>query len=157
MISKVISGGQTGVDQAALRAARACGIATGGWATKCFTTEAGFAPWLADFGLVETTSLSYPLRTELNVRDSAGTLWVGDPGSPGGRLTSRLCLGAEKPLTILNINVIDVAAARVLMDWVYDGCVVNVAGNRESRSPGIGAKAEEFLVELFRMLKGEPS
>jgi len=42
----VVSGGQTGVDQAALRAARASGIATGGWAPKGWATEAGPAPWL---------------------------------------------------------------------------------------------------------------
>ena len=51
MIGKIISGGQTGVDQAALRAAKACGIPTGGWAPKGWRTEDGPAPWLADLGL----------------------------------------------------------------------------------------------------------
>jgi hypothetical protein len=53
MIERVISGGQTGADQGGLRAAQACGIPTGGWAPRGWLTEAGPAPWLADWGLVE--------------------------------------------------------------------------------------------------------
>jgi len=49
VIERVINGGQTGVDQAGLRAARA-GIPTGGWPPQGWLTEAGAAPWLADFG-----------------------------------------------------------------------------------------------------------
>lgn len=74
MIGKIISGGQTGVDQAALRAAKACGIPTGGWAPKGFRTEAGPAPWLADFGLREHASADYPVRTRANCRDAGLTL-----------------------------------------------------------------------------------
>jgi Circularly permutated YpsA SLOG family len=51
MIELVISGGQTGADQAGLRAARASGIRCGGMAPKGWLTEAGPAPWLADYGL----------------------------------------------------------------------------------------------------------
>lgn len=52
-IDNVISGGQTGVDQAALRAARASGIVTGGFAPKGWATEDGPAPWLgSEYGLV---------------------------------------------------------------------------------------------------------
>lgn len=53
MLERVISGGQTGADQAALRAARACGIPTGGWAARGWLTEDGPAPWLAEWGLAE--------------------------------------------------------------------------------------------------------
>ena len=53
MIDKVVTGGQAGADQGALRAARAAGIATGGYALAGWVTEAGPAPWLAFFGLVE--------------------------------------------------------------------------------------------------------
>lgn len=53
MIERVISGGQTGADQAALRAARACGIPTGGWAPRGWLTEDGPSLWLAEWGLVE--------------------------------------------------------------------------------------------------------
>jgi hypothetical protein len=53
MIELVITGGHTGADQAGLRAARACGIPTGGWVPRGWLTEAGPAPWLADWGLIE--------------------------------------------------------------------------------------------------------
>jgi hypothetical protein len=49
----VISGGQTGADQGGLRAARACGIPTWGWAPRDWLTEAGPAPWLEEWGLAE--------------------------------------------------------------------------------------------------------
>ena len=52
-LRKVVSGGQTGADQAGLRAARAAGIETGGWAPKGWETEEGPAPWLSDYGLKE--------------------------------------------------------------------------------------------------------
>src|SRR5262249_61482425 len=76
MIGTVISGGQTGVDQAALRAAKVCGIPTGGWAPKGWRTEDGPAPWLADLGLQEHASADYPDRTRANVGDAGLTLIV---------------------------------------------------------------------------------
>jgi len=74
MIGKIISGGQTGVDQAALRAAKACGIPTGGWAPKWWKTEDGPASWLADFALREHASADYAVRTRANVADAGLTL-----------------------------------------------------------------------------------
>jgi hypothetical protein len=79
MIERVISGGQTGVDQAALRAARACGIATGGWAPLGWLTEGPLdeeghpfpktvaSPWLAEWGLVECDEPGFRARTVANV------------------------------------------------------------------------------------------
>jgi predicted Rossmann-fold nucleotide-binding protein len=69
MLRKVISGGQTGVDQAGLRAARAVGLATGGSAPRGWETEDGPAPWLA-----ECEREGYLARTEANVRASDGTM-----------------------------------------------------------------------------------
>ena len=74
---KIVSGGQTGADQAGLLAARAAGIETGGWAPEGWDTEDGPAPWLEDFGLTECTVAGYPARTEANARDSDGTAWFG--------------------------------------------------------------------------------
>src|SRR4051794_27751768 len=103
MLERVVSGGQTGADQAGLRAARACGIPTGGWAPLGWQTEDGPAPWLADFGLVELPDGGYPERTRANVRDSTATIWFGDPGSPGGRTTLRACHKLGMPvLEVLN-------------------------------------------------------
>jgi Circularly permutated YpsA SLOG family len=70
---KIVSGGQTGADQAGLRAARAAGIETGGWAPKGWDTEDGPAPWLEDFGLIECPVTGYPARTEANGLKPFGT------------------------------------------------------------------------------------
>ena len=71
---KIISGGQTGADQAALFAARKCGLATGGWAPKDYLTLSGPAPWLAEYGLVEMSSSNYVARSITNVQNSDATL-----------------------------------------------------------------------------------
>lgn len=151
----VISGGQTGVDQAALRAARACGLATGGYAPRGWYTEDGLAPWLADYGLVECVRFGYPARTERNVATADAVLWVGDMTSPGGRLTLRL----SRSRGLLESCYSSPAAVMPLMvaEWlrlaVPDGGRLLVAGNRESTSPGIGAAAERVLIEVFTLAK----
>ena len=74
MMERVISGGQTGADQAGLAAAKACGIPTGGWMPKGFLTTAGPAPELAaEFGLKEHSG-EYAERTGANVRDADATI-----------------------------------------------------------------------------------
>src|SRR5580704_4564944 len=85
---RVISGGQTGVDQAALRAAQACGLAIGGWCPPGRICESGRIP--ERFTLQETPEERSPLaldiprslRTEWNVRDSDSTLIVRDCTAP---------------------------------------------------------------------------
>jgi hypothetical protein len=148
-ITRVVSGGQSGVDQAGLRAARACDIPTGGWAPLGWLTEDGPAPWLAEFGLVECQAPGYPARTEANARDSDATLWLGSTDSRGYAATAGACRKHGKPLFH--------AAGRTptdALDWLKlvagDEATVNVAGSRESRAPGIGARAERWLAALFR-------
>jgi hypothetical protein len=161
VLEMVISGGQTGADQAALRAARAAGIPTGGWAAKGWATEDGPAPWLAGWGLKEAARPGYPARTGLNVRQSDATL-LFDGGGPGSALTFRECLCHAKPLRALRVGSHggiallppaadtpgDVAA------WVRGtgARTVNIAGARESKCPGIGALVESFLREVFALL-----
>lgn len=154
IIKQLISGGQTGADQAALRAAKAAGIPTGGCAAKGWMTEDGPAPWLADYGLVECLGEpGYPLRTRMNVELASACLWFGNPHSPGGKLTTRLCIehNIDTFTVISQSTPVDVAC------WIADGIaaqppiVLMVAGNRESKSPGIGAKVEAFLQEVFEV------
>ncbi len=125
------------------------GIPTGGTAPKGWATEQDPAPWLAVFGLVECTEPGYPPRTIANVRDSDGTLWIGDPSSPGGRLTIGTAEALGKPLLIVRAGETTPADVR---GWILEarGRVLNVAGNRESTEPGIGARAEAFLGSMFR-------
>jgi hypothetical protein len=159
MLGKIISGGQTGVDQAALRAAKACGIPTGGWAPKGWRTEDGPAPWLADFGLREHASADYPDRTRANVGDAGLTLVLVARESDldrGTALTLRLARASRDRGIGHYVSVMShpgaVERCRDALKWfaVGGGVVVNVAGPRESESPGIGETAEKFSREVFQ-------
>ena len=78
MLNRIVTGGQTGADQAGWRVARAFGIATGGWMPLGFLTEDGPRPEFAElYGAMEMPTASYRARTERNVRDSDATLWFG--------------------------------------------------------------------------------
>lgn len=153
MMIKVISGGQTGADQGGLRAARAIGIETGGFAPKGWLTETGPAPWLADFGLVECALPGYPARTEANVFASDAVVWFGDPDSRGGTLTYRLVEKHGKGWlyglpggTLRPSNL----AYLLTHGWADIGTLM-IAGNRESKAPGIGGRVERFLTRAFRL------
>jgi hypothetical protein len=154
VLERVVSGGQTGADQAGWRAARASGIATGGWMPENFLTEAGPRPDFAEmFGAVEMPGGGYPERTRANARDSDATVWFGDAGSPGGRTTLRACAGFGKAVYVVIDGLTrpsDVAA------WIVaeEVRVLNVAGNRESTDPGIGERAERCLVAVFGHFRG---
>ena len=159
MIGKIISGGQTGVDQAALRAAKACGIPTGGWAPKSWRTEDGPAPWLADLGLQEHASADYPDRTRANVGDAGLTLILVTRDSDlarGTALTLRVAQankarGIDHYVAVMSYPGV-VERCRDALTWFANVGVrdVNVAGPRESESPGIGERAEKFLREVFQ-------
>ncbi len=156
------------MDQAALRAARAVGIATGGWAPRGWMTLDGPAPWLADYGLVEHPRPGYPPRTEANVRDSDATLRVAANFlSPGEKLTIAMVDRHKKPHADIILvadrihggyrvtgTVMDGARHEcgwpfVLIAWIRRYRVINVAGNSERTAPGIGAVAEGLLRSLF--------
>lgn len=150
-LKRVCSGGQSGCDQAALRAARAAGIPTGGWCPLGWLTEDGPAPWLADYGLRQTRTTSYAIRTVANVEDSDATLWLGETGSPGYRATSKACRAARKPMLVVEPGMTQ-GPALAWMELVIGLEVLNIAGSRESRSPGIGERAERWLTALFRRI-----
>src|SRR3954452_16183504 len=102
MLEQIISGGQTGADQAAWRAAIASGLATGGWMPLGFLTEDGPRPEFAElYGAKETTRADYRQRTEANVRDSGATVWLGPTGSPGYKATSWACRGLNNELFLV--------------------------------------------------------
>lgn len=155
-LDKIISGGQTGADQAALRAARRLGIATGGWAPRGWLTQAGQKRLLlAGFGLAEHDLPGYPPRTEACVRDSDATLRIaGDFCSPGEILTKTLALQHRKPLFDVKWHgpPIDVEHYRKpLLDFLARNKVrvLNVAGNSERTASGIGVAVEQFLVAVL--------
>jgi hypothetical protein len=151
MIEKIISGGQTGADQAGLNVAIELGLPHGGSCPRGRKSEAGRIP--ERYNLVEHESSDYPPRTAANVRDSDGTV-VFTLGAPerGSALTIDLCERAFKPSLHLDLERVSTEeAARLLKTWIEEKKikVLNVAGNRESKAPGIGAKVETVLMTMF--------
>lgn len=154
---RIWSGGQTGCDQAAIRAALAAGLEVGGWCAKGWLTEEGPAPWLESYGLRECPEPGYPARTRRNVADATACLWMGDPTSPGGKLTLGECGRASVDIFIVRPGMdTPKDVARWLSFYHLSGdkpVTLLVAGNRESSAPGIGERAERFLGVVFRLLK----
>ena len=154
VISRVISGGQTGADRGALIAARAAGIPTGGWMPRGFLAHDGRHPEFADlYGMEETASDRYPPRTARNVKAADATLrFATDWASPGEVLTLSLCEKFHKPH--LDVTPGGLLTPADVADWlVRTGVrVLNVAGNAERTSPGIQDAVTEFLTAVFRLL-----
>jgi hypothetical protein len=147
---KVVSGGQTGVDRAALDAARAFGLPCGGWCPRGRLAEDG--PIDPSYPLVETPSADYAQRTEWNVRDSDGTLVLACGRATGGTaFTITLARRQGKPFLVVDLTG-DPSPDEVSR-WIEAGGigVLNVAGPRESQRPGVGAAARAFLERLFRL------
>ncbi len=149
MVNKIISGGQTGVDRAALEVARTLAIPCGGWCPKGRRAEDG--PIQARYPLRETPSADYAQRTEWNVRDADGTLILAR-GTPigGTALTITVARRLGKPFRIVDLaQAVDAIRVRRWLRQESIG-VLNVAGPRESTSPGIYKEALTFLTELLQ-------
>jgi len=147
-IEKIISGGQTGVDRAALDAALELGISCGGWCPRGRKAEDG--PIDIHYPLQETTSANYSVRTGKNMRESDGTLVLarGQPRA-GTALTIKLAQKHRKPYLVRDPFVKkDLGTIRIWLE-INRIKVLNVAGPRESEVPGIRDRAFEFLKELF--------
>jgi hypothetical protein len=154
---KIISGGQTGVDRAALDAAIKWGIPHGGWCPKGRLAEDGIIA--AQYSLQETESSDYDERTLLNVRDSDGTLIIiqGDitQVTDGTILTKKAVEKQNKPFFILDLShEIDILN---VIDWVKAKKIkiLNVAGPRESQSSRIYNNSLILLESLIARLKAE--
>jgi hypothetical protein len=152
-VKQIISGGQTGVDQAALRVAKMLNIRTGGWIPKGWKTDEGPAPWLGtEFGLIETRSDKYPPRTKRNVEMANGTIILGHLDSPGCKLTAKYCKDAALDLLKINHKMTLGEAVMKIQKFLRERpiFILNVAGNRESSYPGIGRWAETVLYEALK-------
>ena len=140
----MVSGGQTGVDRAALDVAIALGIPHGGWCPRGRRAEDGTVP--ARYTLVEHASSDYAARTEANVVDSDATLILARGALGGGTaLTRDVARRLGKPCLVVDLAASpDPCAVR---EWlaVHDVGVLNVAGPRESQRAGIGDEARAFL------------
>ncbi|MDQ3834309.1 MAG: putative molybdenum carrier protein [Actinomycetota bacterium] len=157
MLRRVISGGQDGVDVAALRAAKAVGLQTGGYCLESCITVSGSKPdRMREFCLSGVLGCDYPARTKLNVQTSDATFLVGpNLNTPGSRLVKRLTRELGKPLISLTGGSIpyiqqdaEEVAATILRTRAE---VLNVAGNRDAPEEPVQA----FLEAVFRKVLEE--
>jgi hypothetical protein len=158
VIERVISGGQTGADQAGWKAAKEAGIPTGGWMPKGRLTEDGPLDLsLAMFyGAIEHPSPLYPPRTECNVRDSDVTIWFGNGDSAGYWCTKRSANRLLKPFWTISSRdeLPPLQCARQIAILGYK--VINIAGNRGSKTVDGGAWVERYLAEVFVFMEEQP-
>lgn len=144
-----MSGGQTGVDRGALDAAIELGIPHGGWCPAGRMAEDGTIP--DHYQLKENGVANYPARTRQNVVDSDATLILHEGSIGGGtRLTKKMCIQAGKPNLVISIaedNLQD-----QLKQWFSEvrPATLNVAGSRESSSPGIQQRTMTELIDCFQ-------
>ncbi len=146
-IDKIVSGGQTGVDRAALDFALAAGIGCGGWCPKGRLAEDGMID--PRYPLTETDSPDYAVRTARNVRDADGTLvlYRGSPDA-GTVVTIETARALNKPLCAIDLLE---APLQPVRRWLSRASihVLNVAGPRESNQPGIYDESRRYLSRLL--------
>jgi hypothetical protein len=152
LVRRVVSGGQTGVDRAALDWAINYHVEFGGWCPRGRRAEDG--PIATRYGLVETDSAGYAERTKRNARESDATLILNAGALEGGTLlTQRVAVAAGKPCRLAHLDAEDRAAeVRRTLEWLGSGAflTLNVAGPRERSRPGIYVMAYTMLRQLDR-------
>ncbi|MCB0805096.1 MAG: putative molybdenum carrier protein [Bacteroidales bacterium] len=142
----IISGGQTGVDRAALDFALTNHIAAGGWCPAGRRAGDGVIPPM--YPLLETPTSDYRQRTLKNILDSDGTLIIYKHKlDTGTALTLSLCKKIRKPHLVIKLADPADSYQLKLSKWLTDSAifVLNVAGPRESSEPGIYDEALAFL------------
>lgn len=145
----IISGGQTGVDRAALDFAMEHNIMHGGF---CPTGRIAEDEKIPDhYSLIEIPESTYSYRTKLNIFQSDGTLIVFSKEIMGGTLyTFKVCLEAETPVFLVDINI-DNKNIKPINKWLkeYKVNIINIAGSRESECPGIFNHTKYLLNRLL--------
>ena len=147
MIEKIISGGQTGVDRAGLDAAMEAGIPVGGYCPRGRLAEDGTVP--ERYPLIEINSERYASRTEKNVVESDGTLILNIGAlSDGTKATVDFAKEHQRPYLVLQLD--GAPSLQDCRNWIKEHGIriLNVAGPRESKHPGIHLQALGFLRPL---------
>lgn len=151
MITKIISGGQTGADRAGLDWAMKRGVSVGGWCPKGRLAEDGPIP--ISYPLVEAASADYLVRTRLNVRDSDGTLIVTPTSklSRGALRTRNFAADLRRPWLRVQMWADPALATQAVAHFckIQRIRVLNIAGTRATKAPGIAAFVIQLLDDAF--------
>lgn len=153
IVARIVSGGQTGVDRAALDVAISLAIPCGGWAPQGRRAEDGPIP--CRYPMQETKSRAYAQRTQRNVEDSDATLILCRGRPSGGTALTVACAAAlGRPHRVVDLQGAPDPA--MIRKWLCDHAVavLNIAGPRESTSPGVYGEAVTFLAAV---LTGQPA
>jgi hypothetical protein len=152
VLRRIITGGQTGADRAALDVALACGREIGGWVPRGRLAEDGVIPDRYA-GLQEADSADPAVRTALNVRDSDATLIVSHgPLTGGSLLTLEEARRRGRPAFHADLDTLPTAdLVDRLRDWlaVVRPVTLNVAGPRASEDPTIAAGVTAILTAVL--------
>ncbi len=149
MLKKIISGGQTGADRAALDVAIELGLACGGWCPAGRNADDG--PIDLRYPLQETNEMDHTVRTGYNVRESDATLALFRGELQGG--TAYAVAMAEhlgKPVMAVNLDA--PPDERTIRQWIDEHGIetLHIGGQREASSPGIYQMATTFLKQVIR-------
>ena len=151
---KIISGGQTGVDQAALDAALELGIDAGGWCPEGRLCEDGIIP--NKYPITELPDAGYRKRTKQNVIDSDATLIIYFNTPTGGtKQTINFCINEKKLYILVDAKIISPeSGAEQTAEFIkkYDITTLNIAGPRASTEPNAYKYAKSLTLNLLRFI-----
>lgn len=154
-LTKLVSGGQTGVDRGALDAALAAGFPCGGWCPADRVAEDG--PIADRYPVVPLASAGYRERTIRNVVDSGATLIVYFGDLHGGtELTLLSCIERKRPYKLVDgAEIAATRAAEIALAFVaqHDVSILNVAGPRGSHSPQAHAYTVEAVTRMITLAR----
>ena len=156
MLTKVLTGGKAGAEQAAWRAAKVFGVAVGGWMPQGFSTEVGPRPDFANlYGSVELPPDCGTTATEKNIHESDATLWFGETTTEDAQTAVLACHRFGKPCMLIYPTA--TFAPSHVAAWILKGefKTLNVTGNREADEPGIGDRVERFFGQVLEQLGHE--
>ena len=166
-ITRIVSGGQTGADRGGLDAAIYCDLPHGGWCPKGRKAEKGTIP--AQYQLTEMPSDDYLVRTEANVVDSDATLIFSQGPLEGGSLrTAEFAEKHGRPWLHVDLeSCTRKKAIDDIADWLAGKyptdagtvppkeCVLNVAGSRATKAPGIDRQVMIYMVDVISKVNGK--
>lgn len=149
---KIISGGQRGVDLGAVKAARRCGVSTGGFVPLEGKTERGnlSAREMKAFAFCEVASYDYRERTRLNIGMADALILISDNHRSAGTVLTRK-LGMDRGIPIYELHSSHHLPVERMIEWIELARpdVLMIAGNRESVSPGIEERVETAFMGVF--------